>query len=156
MRVGLEEFVHHAAEFAFRSGAAELPHVGVGHRLVVMENDFVILESVVAEAGGDGVGVIPVVAGAGGVVVAARHLDADEIGQLLGVVQRVVARLVDDFFLLDGIGRRRRNVDWLGRRRRSNRQDWRRRRPARATRQLFWGPRPGSANPRWSGRPACP
>src|SRR5580658_9712872 len=118
MSVRLKELVQHAGEFTLGRCPAKLPHVlSVGHRLVVMQDHFVIFGAVVAQPCGDGVGVIPVVATAGGIEIATRHLNADEIGQLLGVIQCVFASLLDDFPLLLGIRRRRRNVDRFGRRR---------------------------------------
>src|SRR5579863_1344507 len=87
-----------------------------------MKNHLVILETVVAKASRDGVGVIPVVSAAGRVVIAPRHLNADKIGQLLGVIESIITRLVDDLGLLFRIRRRRWDIYWRGRRRGGNRQ----------------------------------
>jgi hypothetical protein len=87
-----------------------------------MQNHFVIFETVVAQASGDSVGVIPVVSRAGGIVIAPRHLNANEIRQLLSVIEGVVTRFVDDLGLLFGIRRRRWNIHWRRRRRSRNRQ----------------------------------
>ena len=59
----------------------------------------------------------PCISRARGIRIAARHLHADEVRKILGVVLHVLARLLNDLTLLDGIGRRFLHVGGLGRRR---------------------------------------
>ena len=98
VRGRLENLAHHGAELAGRGGAVELFHIHC-HRPVVDQNNlivFLLLE--VGEFGGYGIGLVPELHAAR-IVVAARHLGADEVRQSLEIVEGKLADFLDDALL---------------------------------------------------------